>query len=123
MKNEFDTYKITFTDGPLPHRAVLTKVARMSDTFRGYDIEISRDGFWLFVDTGKSVAETWRSRPCGFCGQPNTPEGHDGCLGTIVGVVNACCGHGVTGSAYIQFEDGSVSRGAEAIAAMKGLLG
>lgn len=44
---------------------------------------------------------------CGFCGLAKTPEGHDGCLGTLPGVMNACCGHGRPHEAYIQFEDGS----------------
>lgn len=41
---------------------------------------------------------------CGHCGLDATPEGHDGCLGTLPGdVMNACCGHGNNDSAYIQF--------------------
>ena len=31
---------------------------------------------------------------CIRCGQQPTPEGHDACLGTILGVRSACCGHG-----------------------------
>ncbi len=45
--------------------------------------------------------------PCHHCGLDKTPEGHDGCLGTLPGdVMNACCGHGVTAFAYIQYEPG-----------------
>ncbi len=45
---------------------------------------------------------------CGYCGLAKTPEGHDGCLGTLPGdVMNACCGHGRPNEAYIQFWDGS----------------
>lgn len=51
---------------------------------------------------------------CGYCDKPNTPEGHDACLGTIPNVMNACCGHGVREQAYIQFEDGSVIRSSKA---------
>lgn len=40
---------------------------------------------------------------CDFCGLGPTPEGHDGCIGTLPGVMNACCGHGDTGVAYVQF--------------------
>lgn len=34
-------------------------------------------------------------RNCALCGQGETPEGHDFCLGTLPKVTNACCGHGV----------------------------
>lgn len=82
-----------------------------SSKFRGYDIIKKRDGSYIFVDNGELVSTTWHIRPCGFCGKHNTPEGHDGCLGIIPNVMNACCGHGITESAYIQFESGSTIRG------------
>lgn len=45
---------------------------------------------------------------CGHCGLSRTPEGHDGCIGTLPGVTNACCGHGGTAEgAYVQFSFGS----------------
>lgn len=46
---------------------------------------------------------------CGQCGLSRTPEGHDGCLGTLPGnVMNACCGHkGAGEGAYIQYWDGT----------------
>ena len=69
------------------------------------------NGVFYFADTGEAVTEN-KDRPCGKCGQHNTPEGHDACLGVIAGpVMNACCGHGVTESAYIQFNDGTDIRG------------
>ena len=40
---------------------------------------------------------------CNYCGLPNTKEGHDGCIGTLKNVMNACCGHGHTRAAYVQF--------------------
>jgi hypothetical protein len=49
---------------------------------------------------------------CGQCHIDRTPEGHDGCLGTLPGnIMNACCGHkGHAEGAYIQYgevgEDG-----------------
>lgn len=53
---------------------------------------------------------------CGKCKLPPTPEGHDGCLGTLQGdVMNACCGHGNDNQAYIQYWDRSDVRGADAI--------
>lgn len=41
---------------------------------------------------------------CGYCGVSRTKEGHDGCLGTLENVMNACCGHGELGMAYVQFD-------------------
>lgn len=58
---------------------------------RGWPV-VSYDDKWIYADTGKS-AEIERS--CVRCGKMPTPEGHDACLGTIPGVVFACCGHGV----------------------------
>ena len=40
---------------------------------------------------------------CLHCGLKRTSEGHDGCIGTLPNVMNACCGHGRTSEAYIQF--------------------
>lgn len=40
---------------------------------------------------------------CGHCGLSRTVEGHDGCIGTLENVMNACCGHGEDRMAYIQF--------------------
>lgn len=54
-------------------------------------------------------------RQCGSCGKRDTPEGHDACLGTLPGVRNACCGHGVESEAYIQWPDGSCINGVEAV--------
>lgn len=50
-------------------------------------------------------------RTCGSCGCDNTTEGHDACLGTLPGVMNACCGHGDRDQSYIQFENGDIVRG------------
>ena len=72
-------------------------------TFRGHAIHYA--GEWRFAD-GVPVADAWRDRPCGHCGQPDTPDGHDGCLGRLSGVANACCGHGDPDEAYVQFADG-----------------
>lgn len=83
------------------------------DRFRGHEI-IEREGVWLYADTLEPVSQTWEQRGCGHCGLANTPEGHDGCLGTIPGALNACCGHGDPGDAYVQYEDRDV-RGQEAL--------
>ena len=54
---------------------------------------------------------------CVKCGLLPTPEGHDGCLGTLPEdiVMNACCGHGNRRMAYIQYWDRTVIEGPAAI--------
>jgi len=84
------------------------------DKLRGHNIEI-RNGEWCYSDNGESTAKTWKSRPCGFCGKHDTEEGHDGCLGYIPNLMNACCGHGSTKDVYIQNMDGSTLRGIDAL--------
>lgn len=41
---------------------------------------------------------------CQHCQLHKTPENHDGCIGTLKGVTNACCGHGLDNQAYVQFD-------------------
>jgi len=41
---------------------------------------------------------------CKHCGLNRTEQGHDGCIGTLKGVMNACCGHGQDSAAYVQFD-------------------
>ena len=40
---------------------------------------------------------------CGHCKKHRTKEGHDGCIGALKNVMNACCGHGENKVAYVQF--------------------
>lgn len=80
--------------------------------FRGHEIAYIND-VWVYVDTGEPVASV-PDRSCGYCGRKRTKEGYDGCIGFIVGAQNACCGHGNTEEAYIQYEDGSEVRGINA---------
>lgn len=83
--------------------------------YRGHKIWFdTRSSCWRYVDSGQSVEDS-PERCCGLCKQLRTPEGHDPCLGTLPGVMNACCGHGETSSAYVQFPDGSDIRGDEAL--------
>ncbi|MCO7246415.1 hypothetical protein [Halomonas sp. Mc5H-6] len=70
---------------------------------------------WIYTDTRQPTASTWEERPCGHCGDHCTPEGHDPCLGTLPGVMNACCGHGEANAAYVQFGDRTTVRGQEAL--------
>lgn len=74
---------------------------------------------WRYADTDETTVDS--ERPCGHCGLADTPEGHDGCLGTLPGVRNACCGHGEERCAYIQFDDGRRVGGKEAVGLFGGL--
>ena len=78
--------------------------------WRGHAIQFEENE-WLYADS-QPVRDN-PNRPCGHCSLPNTPEGHDGCLGTLPGVMNACCGHGAGDEAYVQFECGKILRGQE----------
>lgn len=77
--------------------------------YRGHKIESISD-IWIYSDNKQPVSDD-KNRPCGHCGKPETKEGHDGCIGTLKGVMNACCGHGTIGEAYIQYSDESIIRG------------
>ena len=57
---------------------------------RGHQIEYHNE--WIYSDTKESASI---ERPCIRCGEYPDEEGHDACLGHIIGVKNACCGHGV----------------------------
>ena len=85
------------------------------DKLRGHPIKRVGDEFF-YIDTGEPTARN--RRVCGHCGLHDTPEGHDGCLGTLPDVMNACCGHGGSCEAYIQYWDGSRVSGKEAIERM-----
>lgn len=59
---------------------------------------------WIYRDNLEPTIDN--NRPCGHCGKERTEEGHDGCIGTLKGIRNACCGHGHIDEAYVQFQDG-----------------
>lgn len=80
---------------------------------RGHAMSNTRNG-WVYDDTRQPVRLN-PNRACGECGLPQTPEGHDGCLGTLPGVMNACCGHGRAEDAYVQMDSGQAVYGAKAI--------
>ena len=81
---------------------------------RGCDIEFV-NGQWIYCDTKKLTVDTWQDRSCGRCGKFLTKEGHDACLGTLPGIMNACCGHGDNRDAYVQFLDEFSIHGKDAI--------
>ncbi len=84
---------------------------------RGHLIEYVNDDHWIYSDTREKVDDS-KDRECGHCPHKITASGHDGCLGTLSGVRNACCGHGNTEEAYIQYPDGRSLSGSEAVKAM-----
>ena len=81
---------------------------------RGHEIEML-NGKWVFSDTKESTDSTQHDRSCGHCQKPYTKEGHDGCLGTLKGLMNACCGHGENRDAYVQFLDKTSIHGEDAV--------
>ncbi len=90
------------------------------ETYRGNEICIVK-GISYYSDTKEPVAETHTTKPCGNCGKGYTKEGHDGCIGTLPNVMNACCGHGITADAYIQYWDRIRVGGQEALDEMEKL--
>lgn len=56
---------------------------------------------------------------CGYCGVKRTHEGHDGCIGTLPNIMNACCGHGENKCAYVQFLNKACIRGDVALKYIK----
>lgn len=91
----------------------------MADTYRGHRI-LKVSNTWVYFDTGQPVADN-PNRRCGHCGLPNTPEGHDGCLGTLPGVWGACCGHGQPGEAFILYPDRRIVEDYEALSLLQDL--
>lgn len=86
----------------------------IKSTNRGNPIEFVND-VWVYSDTKEPVPEAWKQKSCGNCGIKRTKEDHDACLGTLIGLMNACCGHGNINEAYVQFLDGECVRGEDAI--------
>lgn len=83
--------------------------------YRGHETSCVGDE-WFYMDLVPVIQDL--DRPCGFCGKENTEEGHDGCLGTLPGVQNACCGHGEETYAYLHYDDGTIIRGRDALKSM-----
>jgi len=58
---------------------------------RGHPIEFNGIN-WIYSDN-KKLIDTMRA--CLKCKQIPTKEGYDACIGFILGIKSACCGHGV----------------------------
>lgn len=85
----------------------------MFSYLRGHKITCRINGEWIYADTKASTVNN--ERPCGNCGLTRTNDGHDGCLGELSGIRNACCGHGRVNEAYLQYWNGAEIRGKMAI--------
>lgn len=85
--------------------------------WRGHSIKL-KDGRWVYDDDLSDVAGNGE-RPCGHCAKMNTEDGHDGCIGKLENVMNACCGHGNTSEAYVQYNDGRIVRKVAALLAQR----
>lgn len=93
-----------------------------SSSYRGHRIWFDgSQGAWRYESDGALVKENWEKTPCGKCGKHFTEKGHDPCIANLPGVMNACCGHGNAGEAYIQFSDGQIIRGDYALQRQKEL--
>ncbi len=90
----------------------------MKSKLRGHDISFINDEF-IYLDD--MMPTTGNDRNCGFCGKEDTKEGHDGCLGILPNIMNACCGHGVEKDAYLQYWDGNILRGKQATDEIKSI--
>ena len=96
----------------------------IENKLRGHHIEWSEEkDCWLYSDTKEPTYAYVLDCPraCGHCGEENTPEGYDACLGTLPEVMNACCGHGDEDMTYIQFSPGYSVHGKEATRLIKKL--
>lgn len=90
--------------------------------YKGHEIETNINGNFVYSDNKQLVSdEIWRS--CGHCGLETTKEKHDGCLGELPDVMNACCGHGLTSAAYVQLPSARIVNGRLAKKLIKKLKG
>lgn len=66
-----------------------------------------QEGYWEYEDTGERLpASGGKIRPCKKCGELFQLGEVDPCLGVLLGVDNACCGHGDREFSYIRFTSG-----------------
>ena len=81
----------------------------ITSSYRGHSIEFIND-HWVYLDT-KELVSSIKDRDCGNCGRVNTKDSHDPCITNLKYTMNACCGHGESEEAYIQFSNGFCIRG------------
>lgn len=87
---------------------------------RGHNIYFD-ESIWRYIDNNEPTVNN--ARPCGHCKKDDTKEGHDGCLGMLPGVMNACCGHGIDDGAFVQFWNKEIIRGKRAIEWLSAYVG
>lgn len=80
----------------------------------GNDIKFENNK-WTFSNNDKEVSENYKLSECPNCHKNPTQEGHDGCMGTLIGVRTACCGHGNPEDAYVEFYNREIITGETAI--------
>lgn len=66
---------------------------------------------WCWVDSEEGLDPVPEMIPCAHCGLESRQYEPDPCLGVLPGVANACCGHGNSKDAYVQFLNGVIIRG------------
>ena len=85
----------------------------ITSKWRGHDIVFDKEcNLWRYVDTGVPTQED-PHRKCGHCELESSGD-YDECIGFVIGVRNACCGHGEVKDAYVQFLDGETVHGEDA---------
>lgn len=84
----------------------------LKSKWRGNDTYFDGES-WRYSETDIKCEDNPNVK-CGHCGCNLTEEGHDGCIGTLKGVKNVCCGHGVIDDTYVQFLDGFAIHGEDA---------
>lgn len=72
--------------------------------YRGHEVACI-GGQWFYTSNMQSI-QSDLNRECSECKCSPGDEGHDQCLGKLVGLMAACCGHGEVEKAYVQFLDG-----------------
>ena len=79
---------------------------RIKSWLRGHPI-VWINKKWIYKDDGSDIPKNSnKERTCIKCEEFPTSEDHDFCLGNLLGVKYACCGHGIKENAYIIFKDG-----------------
>jgi hypothetical protein len=79
------------------------------------------DGEWFYNKNDLKVKDNIEIE-CGMCGYKPIKDGdeaYDTCIGKLIGVMNACCGHGDERDAYVQFIDGESVYGKDAVDIMQ----
>lgn len=67
---------------------------------------------WIYEDNHADIpAHGGEIRPCKKCGAVFPLDEVDPCLGVLLGVDNACCGHGVRSKSYVCFTSGVALEG------------